>query len=43
MGRFNDGLGHLETLATENPNDKQMRQYLPFARTKLREAAKLKP
>ena len=43
MGRFNDVLGYLETLAAENPNDKQMRQYLQFARTKLREAAKLKP
>ena len=37
---YSDALGHLEALASENPNDIQVQQYLKFTRSKLRETAK---
>ena len=40
LERYRDALGHLETLATEYPDDIQVQRYLEFARAKLREAAK---
>ena len=38
--RYSDALGHLDVLASENPNDIQVQQYLKFTRSKLRETAK---
>ena len=40
LERYRDALGHLETLAADNPDDIQIQRYLEFARAKLREAAK---
>ena len=43
QARYSDALGHLEALASENPNDIQVQQYLKFTRSKLRETAKPQP
>ena len=43
QARYSDALGHLEALASENPNDIQVQQYLRFTRSKLGETAKPQP
>jgi tetratricopeptide (TPR) repeat protein len=43
QARYSDALGHLEALASENPNDIQVQQYLQLTRSKLRETAKPQP